>query len=158
MVEATTFEPIPDREQYMPQALKGNTVKVHYTGTLDDGSTFDSSRGREPLEFTLGEGQIIPGFENGILGMECGEIRKLDIEPADAYGDHVDDLVQAVERDKIPEDIDVSVGARLEVQMQNGESTVVTVIDSDDDSVTMDGNHPLAGETLHFEVELVEIA
>lgn len=141
----------------MTQAQNGQTVKVHYTGKLADGRTFDSSREREPIEFTLGEGQIIPGFEAGVLGMEPGETRELTVEPADAYGDRHDELVQAVPRADIPADIDVSVGSRLQVQQPDGQAAVVTVIESDDQTVTLDGNHPLAGTTLHFEVELLEV-
>lgn len=141
----------------MTQAQNGQTVKVHYTGKLADGRTFDSSREREPIEFTLGEGQIIPGFEAGVVGMEPGETRELTVEPAEAYGDRHDALVQAVPRADIPADIDVSVGSRLQVQQPDGQTTVVTVIESNDQTVTLDGNHPLAGTTLHFEVELLEV-
>ncbi len=140
----------------MAKAKDGDTLRVHYTGRLEDGTTFDTSRGGDPLEFTLGGGQIIPGFERGVAGMEPGEVRQITIAPEDAYGEHNPDMVVRVERSQLPDDLDPQVGEQLE--MRQGEHTfVVTVIDSDDDSITLDGNHPLAGKTLNFEIELVEI-
>ncbi len=117
---------------------------------------FDTSRGGDPLEFTLGGGQLIPGFERGVTGMEPGEVRQVTIGPEEAYGEHNPEMVVRVERSQLPPDLDPQVGEQLE--MRQGEQTfVVTVTGADDESITLDGNHPLAGKTLSFEIELVEI-
>ena len=142
----------------METAQQGSTVKVHYTGTLKNGEAFDSSREREPLEFTIGEGKIIPAFEESMIGMEPGQTKTIEIEAKDAYGERIDDLIQVVERAQIPDHLEIAVGRQLQVQLENGQSMVVTIVEADDDNVTLDGNHPLAGEDLHFEVELVEVA
>ncbi len=140
----------------MTQATTGNTIKVHYTGTLDDGTQFDSSAGREPLELTLGEGQVIPGFEKGLEGMAVGEKKTVHIPAEEAYGKHHPELVQEVPRDRIPEEIELEVGVQLQAQGPSG-AFVVVVTDLNDEVATLDGNHPLAGEALNFELELVEI-
>ncbi len=141
----------------MPQAKKGDTVKVHYTGKFNDGTVFDSSRGREPLEFQLGESQVIPGFENAVMGMETGEIKTENVAAEQGYGKHRKELVATVERHLIPEHIEPKVGQRLQVPHTDGGTMVVTVTEVSDDAVTLDGNHPLAGKKLNFEIELVEI-
>ena len=141
----------------MTPAQNGNTVKVHYTGKLDDGTVFDSSIDREPLEFQVGENQVIPGFDRGVIGMKIGESKTLTIPPEDAYGPVRDDMIVEVKKDKIPEDIDTAVGAKLQIQQPNGQPVPVTVTGATDDTVTLDANHPLAGKTLIFDVELVEI-
>ena len=141
----------------MQQADTGNTVKVHYTGKLDDGTTFDSSIGGEPLQFTLGEGQMIPGFEKAVLGMELGATVTVKIPADEAYGPRREELVGVVERDQVPPDLNPEVGQRLQVQHDDGQITVVTVIEISDSSVKLDANHPLAGKDLTFEIELVEI-
>lgn len=138
------------------QAKNGDTVRVHYTGTLDDGSQFDSSAGRDPLEFTLGQGQIIPGFEEAVLGMAQGESTSVTIPPEAAYGPRQDHLVLTVDKDQLPEDIDAKVGDHLEMKGEE-QTMVVRVTEVSDTSVTLDANHPLAGKPLKFDIELVEI-
>lgn len=139
------------------EAKEGDTVQVHYTGRLDDGSVFDSSRESEPLEFELGSGRVIPGFETAVEGMSVGESLEVELDPDEAYGQRRDDLVMPVGRDQLPEELDPEVGDALEVQLGSGERTTATVVDADESSVTLDLNHPLAGRTLNFEVELLEI-
>ncbi|MEX2581735.1 MAG: peptidylprolyl isomerase [Gemmatimonadota bacterium] len=140
----------------MSQAKQGNTVQIHYTGRLSDGTVFDSSEGRDPLEFTIGEGQVIPGFERAVEGMAEGEQQTVTIPPPDAYGEPKPDLVFAVPRAQFPPEIDPEIGQRL--QMQQGEQVAVVVVrDVAEEAVTLDANHPLAGEDLTFEVELVGI-
>ena len=136
----------------MRQATSGDTVRVHYTGTLDDGSEFDSSAGREPIEFTLGSGQVIPGFDNAVTGMATGDTKTVTMQADDAYGQANPDLVQVVDRDRVPPDIDLKVGMLLSAGSQRLQVTAF-----DDDSVTLDANHPLAGKALTFALELVAI-
>lgn len=135
----------------------GDTVLVHYTGTLNDGTEFDSSRDREPLEFTLGEGMLIPGFEKAVLGMtKVGDNVKVTIPAADAYGDRIDELVISVPRDQVPPHIEPEVGLMLQLMTDDGEMEV-GITEVTDEAVTLDANHPLAGQDLTFEIELVEI-
>ncbi|WP_260292969.1 FKBP-type peptidyl-prolyl cis-trans isomerase [Sedimenticola hydrogenitrophicus] len=136
----------------------GQTVKVHYTGILDDGTQFDSSAGREPLEFTLGEGQVIPGFEQALAEMKEGESRTVHIPADQAYGEHQPELVQQVDRAQIPAEIELAVGVQLQAQGPEGQVFRLVVTELAESSVTLDGNHPLAGKALTFELELVEIA
>ncbi len=140
----------------MQQAKKGDTVHVHYKGTLDDGSIFDSSEGNDPISFTLGSGEVIPGFENAIEGMSIGDKKTERMEPGDAYGDRREELVFTVGRDQMPEG-DVEVGDMLQVGFPDGTSSAVTVAAVLDDTVQLDANHPLAGKPLTFELELVSI-
>ncbi len=140
----------------MTQAKNGDTVKVHYTGTLDDGSQFDSSVGREPLEVTLGEGQVIPGFEQGIEGMQVGETKQVHIPVNEAYGQRHEELVQTVSREQLPEDVDIQIGMQFQVDGGNG-PLILTVTEVTDETATLDGNHPMAGNNLNFELELVEV-
>ena len=142
----------------MSQAKAGDKVKVHYTGKLENGDVFDSSQGREPLEFTLGQGMVIPGFDEGISGMEVGQKKSLTIEPAQAYGDRREDLEVMIKKNVIPEDIDPKVGLQLQMQNPDGQMINVVITEVNDDDVKLDANHPLAGKTLIFDVELVEIA
>lgn len=142
----------------MATAKSGDTVRVHYTGRLDDGTVFDSSREREPLEFTVGSGQVITGFERAVEGMEIGEARETRIEADDAYGERRDDLVLDLPKEQVPEDMEIAPGMRLELRQPDGQAVPVTVADVGDESVTLDANHPLAGQPLTFELELVEIA
>jgi len=141
----------------MAQAKQGDTVKVHYTGTLDDGTMFDTSANREPLQFTIGGGQVIPGFDIAVLGMETGQIRTTVIEPDDAYGQHSIELVTEVGRDRFPADMELEVGQQLQVGLADGQQAIVMIVDLSDEAVTLDANHPLAGQQLTFEIELVEI-
>ncbi len=141
----------------MATAKPGDTVQIHYTGTLDDGSQFDSSVGREPLEFTLGSGQVIPGFDSAVMGLSEGEGRTVRIEPEDAYGEVDDRLIQQIARNQLPGHIEVEKGLQLQAGRPGGHPMIVTVVDFDDDTVTLDGNHELAGKALNFSVELVKI-
>ena len=140
----------------MEQARSGDTVRVHYRGTLADGSEFDSSRGREPLEFTLGEGQVIAGFNEAVEGMGTGESRTVTIPADQAYGTRSNELMFVVPREQFPADIQPQPGQQLQMS-QGGQVAVVTVIDVNDQGVILDANHPLAGQDLTFELELVEI-
>ncbi|HEX6133344.1 MAG TPA: peptidylprolyl isomerase [Longimicrobiales bacterium] len=140
----------------MQSARSGDTVRVHYTGILDDGSVFDSSEGRDPLEFTLGSGQVIPGFDDAVSGMMPGEQRRVTIAAPEAYGDHREDLVIAVERSQLPPDLEPAVGQRLQLSQQ-GQAFLVTVTEVSSESITLDANHPLAGRDLTFDLQLVEI-
>lgn len=142
----------------MAQAQEGSTVKIHYTGKYEDGSVFDSSRERDPMEFVIGEGQTIPGFEEAAVGMAPGDIKSVTITPDKGFGDHEDDMVQDVPRDQLPTDLDVELGNVLEVTAPDGESYNVRVVKMDDETITLDANHPLAGETLSFDLEMVEVS
>jgi peptidylprolyl isomerase len=141
----------------MPKARPGDTVRVHYTGHLRDGSVFDSSEGQDPLAFVLGEGEVIPGFDRGVEGMEEGERRTIEIPAAEGYGPYRDELTVAVGRDQFPPDVTPEVGQQLQLGMDDGGVLDVTVTEVGDDAVTLDANHPLAGEDLRFEVALVEV-
>jgi len=141
----------------MAQAKSGDTVKVDYTGKLDDGSIFDASEGREPLQFTLGAGELIPGFEQAVLGMDVGETKTVKIASDEAYGPYRDDMRMDVPRDKFPTDITPELGQQLQLRNTDGSSLVVTVTEISDANVTIDANHPLAGKDLTFEIQLVEI-
>ncbi len=141
----------------MKQAQEGDTVRIHYTGTLDDGTQFDSSSGREPIEFKLGSRSVIPGFEAGVTGMEVGEQKNIHIPADEAYGQRNEALVEEVPLQHFPEDMKLQVGMHLQAQSPNGESFNVVVTALSEESATLDGNHPLAGEALNFELELVEI-
>ncbi len=142
-----------------PAAAKdGDVVQVNYTGTLADGTVFDSSVGRTPLEFTVGAGQVIPGFENAVLGMKVGEKKTVNIPATEAYGPHHDDWVIEVSRDRIKTEGELAVGQVLGTTGPNGEQRQFTVIViSDNGTVTLDANHPLAGKDLTFQIELVKI-
>jgi len=140
----------------MTQVKNGDTVKVHYTGTLDDGSQFDSSVGSEPLEVTLGEGQVIPGFEQGLEGMQAGETKQIHIPADEAYGPRHEEMIQTVDRDQLPEDVDLQIGMQFQVDGGDG-PLILTVTEVTDETATLDGNHPMAGNNLNFELELVEV-
>ncbi len=135
----------------------GQKVKIHYTGTLDDGSQFDSSAGRDPLEFEMGAGMVIPGFEKGVAGMEVGEKKTIHIPAAEAYGERREEMVMQFERSQLPEDLKPEVGMGLQMQGPQGQPVPVTVTAVDDEHITIDANHQLAGQNLNFELELVEV-
>lgn len=141
----------------MVNVKEGDTVKVHYTGTLEDGTVFDSSRGSQPLQFTMGKQQLIPGFEAAVLGMNVGESKTTVIQADQGYGKHFKEMVFEVDRTVFPEEIKPEVGLRLSLTSQDGRSASVTVTQVSQDKVTLDGNHPLAGKTLVFNIEVVEI-
>lgn len=140
----------------MPEVTEGNTVEVHYTGKLDDGTVFDSSVGGEPLEFTIGQGQMIPGFERAVVGMELGETRTVIIAADQAYGIYRPEGVIEVDRSQIPLP-SLEVGMQLQGPGPNGRPSQMTVLELSNDKVKLDANHPLAGKDLTFEIEVVQI-
>ncbi|OKH24530.1 peptidylprolyl isomerase [Hydrococcus rivularis NIES-593] len=142
----------------MAQAQPGDTVKVHYTGKLEDGTIFDSSADRDPLQFSIGEGRVIPGFEQAAIGMSPGDSKTVTIPAEQAYGSHRPELVMVVERQRMPADLSVEVGQQLEIRQSNGQVIPVIVTDVSESKVTLDANHPLAGQDLTFEIELVEVS
>jgi peptidylprolyl isomerase len=149
----------------MAQAKKGDRVRVHYTGRLDDGSVFDSSECHEgdcecpsqPLEFTVGAGEVIPGFDQAVEGLAINETRSVHIPVDQAYGERVEEMVAQVPRTHLPADMTPEIGQQLEVTQEDGNSFQVMVTEVTDESVTIDGNHPLAGQNLNFDIKLVEI-
>lgn len=142
----------------MSQAKSGDTVKIHYTGTLDDGTQFDSSAGRDPLEFTVGSGQVIPGFDQAVEGMAVGDKKDVHIKAEDAYGPRHDQMIQEVPRSALPDDMEPEVGMGLQARRPDGAMLDLTVTAVGEESITVDGNHPLAGKALNFALELVEIS
>ena len=141
----------------MNQAKSGDTVKIHYTGTLDDGTQFDSSAGRDPLEFEVGGGQVIPGFDDAVEGMAVGDSKSVRIEPEQAYGQRHEQLVQQVPKTALPGDLEPEVGMALQSQSPDGQVMILTVTEVAEDNITVDANHPLAGQPLNFDIELVSI-
>ncbi len=141
----------------MTEVKTGDKVKVHYMGTLEDGTQFDSSVGSDPLEFTIGTGQLIPGFENGVLGMTVGEKRTVTLPPAEAYGEKNEELILNIDKRRLPEGVEPKVGLLLQTQQADGNPINMTITEIAAESVKVDANPPLAGKTLTFEMELVEI-
>ncbi|NTV14754.1 MAG: peptidylprolyl isomerase [Desulfobulbaceae bacterium] len=142
----------------MSAAKKGDNVKIHYTGTLADGSIFDSSEGREPLAFRLGSGQVIPGFDEAVTGMSKGDAKTVCIPAAKAYGARNEDLVISVPRNEVPPEINPEVGLKLQMGGTNGELVNVEIVEVTEDYIALDANPPLAGKDLTFKIELVAIA
>ncbi len=142
----------------MAQAATGDTVKVHYTGKLDDGTVFDTSVESEPLQFKIGEGQLIPDFEKAVIGMEPGESKTFQVASDNAYGPHHEEMVMVVDRKDVPENLDPQPDQKLQIRQQDGNAFVVTVTDVSENNITLDGNHPLAGKDLTFDIQLMEIA
>ena len=141
----------------MKQANVGNNVKVHYKGSLDDGTVFDSAHDSDPLEFTIGGEQVIPGFEDAVIGMSIGEIKTSRITYDNAYGPHREEMVVVFNRDQFPANIQPSIGQILRFRRNDDSVIEVTIISVSDSNVTFDGNHPLAGKDLTFEIQLIEI-
>lgn len=141
----------------MSTVEEGNTVKVHYTGKLKDGQVFDTSEEREPIEFEIGAGQMIPGFEKAVVGMEKDESKTVEIESDEAYGDVNDELFLEVPKSELPDNIDPEVGMQLQVQQQEGQQIPVQITEVKDSSITLDANHPLAGKDLVFDIKVVDI-
>ena len=141
----------------MSQAEKGNTVKVHYTGTLSDETIFDSSREREPIEFTVGEGQMIAGFDAAVQGMKVGEAKKVTIPSAEAYGPKSEEAMVKVPKEQLPEGMNPEIGMQLEATGEDGKSQVLVVAEVMETEVILDANHPLAGKDLVFDIEMMEI-
>ena len=135
----------------------GDTVKIHYTGKLEDGTVFDSSDGRDPLELKVGAGHVISGFEKGVVGMEVGGTKTITIPADDAYGERRDDLTVNVKKTEFPENITPEIGQQLQLKQPDGNMVNVMVTDVQEELVTLDANHPLAGKTLVFDVEVVEV-
>lgn len=142
----------------MTEVKSGDTVSIHYTGTLDDGSTFDSSAGRDPLQFTVGSGQVIPGFDTAVTGMTVGEKKTVTIPSDQAYGPAHPEAIQAIPRENIPDEIPLEIGLQLQAQSPQGQPIPVTVTEITETEVTLDANHRLAGKDLTFALELVQIA
>jgi peptidylprolyl isomerase len=142
----------------MQQVKNGDTVKVHYHGRLSDGTTFDSSEGRDPLEFEVGSGMVIKGFDDGVVGMEVGDKRTLEIPADEAYGDKNPDMLVEFPKEQFPEDMKPEVGMRLNMTNGGGQVIPVVITEVKDESVILDANHPLAGEDLVFDIELVDIS
>ena len=141
----------------MSKVTSGNTVSVHYKGTLNDGSQFDSSYDRgEPIQFTIGEGQMIPGFEKNVVGMSIGEAKEFTLAPADAYGDHNPAAIQEVPKQMFPNDFAFQVGEIVQGE-QNGNPLIAKIVSEQDETVTLDFNHPMAGQDLTFNIEVVSL-
>lgn len=141
----------------MSKVKDGDTVKVHYTGKLEDGTVFDSSKEGEPLELTIGAGNVIEGFEKGVIGMERGGSKTVTIPPEDAYGPMNEELLAKVKKENFPGNITPVIGEQLQLKQQDGDIVNVTITEIRGDTVTLDANHPLSGKTLIFDIELVEI-
>lgn len=141
----------------MQQAKAGDTVKVHYRGSLTNGSVFDSSEGKNPLQFELGSGKVIAGFDNGVKGMSVGEKKTVQIPVQDAYGPKNSKLIIEVEKKNLPQDITPAVGMELNMMSNNNEPIPVVITTIKEETIILDANHPLAGEDLIFDIELVEI-
>lgn len=140
----------------MSTPTDGQTVNIHYTGSLEDGTVFDSSAGRDPLEFTLGAGQVIPGFESAVLTLEIGESTKTTIPPEEAYGEYREDMIVTLDRSQFPDDAEPEIG--MEVYLQAGNQPVpASIVEVMPDAIILDANHRLAGKTLIFDIELVSV-
>ncbi len=142
----------------MPQVKTGDTVKVHYTGKFEDGTIFDTSNDRDPLCFTIGEGQVIPGFEQAVVGMSLGESKTTKVLSDEAYGPYRKEMIVALPRNQLPADLEPKAGQPLQmVNQADGRRVIATVIDVSESEVTLDANHPLAGKDLTFDIQLIEI-
>jgi FKBP-type peptidyl-prolyl cis-trans isomerase 2 len=145
------------KENTMAQAKQGDTVQLHYMGKLQDGTVFDSSRERHPLQFTIGKGQVIVGFEQAVIGMKIGDLKTARIPMEQAYGPHRDDMVVTMDRSKLPAGVNPKIGQRLEITQVDDQTSLVTVTEVTESTLTLDANHPLAGKELTFDIELVGI-
>ena len=141
----------------MTTAKIGDTVKVHFTGTLEDGSIFGSTRDEEPFEFTIGEKNMLPGFETAVIGMQQGDTKTITLPPEEAYGPHKNELVHVMERSGFPPEINLEAGKKLRVRTQDGKYAYVTIIEFTENKIVLDENDPLAGKTLTFKIELIDI-
>lgn len=141
----------------MTHAKIGDKVKVHFTGTLEDGTIFGATKNDEPFEFIIGEKNMLPGFEEAVIGMQKGDTKTITLPPGDAYGDYNKKLVYAMERSGFPKEINLEIGKRLRVRTQDGRYAMVTIKDFAEDSIVLDENDPLAGKTIIFKIELIEI-
>jgi peptidylprolyl isomerase len=141
----------------MTKVKPGDTVKVHYTGKLTDGTVFDTSAERDPLKVTLGQKQLILGFEEAVIGMAPGDSKTVDVPPENGYGDYRDEFVMVIERDQFPDHVNPEIDQQLQIVQENGQAFLVRVTDVSTSTVTLDANHPLAGQNLTFDIELLEI-
>lgn len=141
----------------MEQAQRGDTVKVHYTGKLDDGTVFDTSEGRDPLEFKIGTNEIIHGFQKGVIGMTVGDSKTVNVVVDEAYGPRDEKLVAVIEHERFPDDLQPEVGQRLQLVQTDDRKVLATVTEVSDAGVTIDANHVLAGKDLTFDIQLVAI-
>jgi len=141
----------------MAAAKHGDTVKVHYTGKLEDGTIFDSSADREPLQFTIGEELLIPGFEEAIIGMSPGETKTAVVSADQAYGPYREEMVLEVDRTQLPPELEPEIGQQLQMQQPDGQVVLIKIVDVSDSVVKLDANHPLAGKDLTFDIQLLEI-
>ena len=141
----------------MSQVKENTTVKVNYTGKLADGQVFDSSEGKEPLEITLGQGKLIPGFEKGLIDMKLNEKKTINIAKDDAYGDVNNELIQEIKKEQLPQDMAPEVGMGLVTKTPEGQEINLLVVEVKEDTIVVDGNHPLAGKDLIFDLEVLEI-
>lgn len=141
----------------MNKVKNGDRVKIHYTGKLKDGELFDSSRERQPLEFTVGNREIMPGLENSLIGMEAGDTKSIEVPPEEAFGPRQEELVVEVTKSSLPDHINPCLGQRLQMQDPNGNVIDLAIIEIKEETIILDANHPLAGHTLFFDLELVEI-
>ena len=142
----------------MTQAKVGDTVLVHYVSKFQDGTVFDSSTNAQPLEFCIGSGQVIPGFEQAVIGMRPGDEKTQPVTPEQAYGPHLPEMVAVADRQQIPEDLQVEVGQQLQLQHSSGQTIPVRITEIEGSKVTLDANHPLAGQDLTFEIKMVDFA
>ena len=141
----------------MSEVKTGDTVQVHYTGKLETGEQFDSSRERDPLQFTLGNGELIPGFENAVIGMKVGDEKTVRIPSNEAYGPYMEEMKMVIDRAKMPEDLELKIGLNLTLRGSDERKLNVKIVDVAENTVTMDANHPLAGKDLLFDIELMKI-
>ncbi len=141
----------------MAEAKNGDKVRVHYTGRLDDGEVFDSSAQRDPLEFTIGSGEVIPGFDSAVTGMSPGQSKTVVLEPANAYGEYNAEMVHHVSRSQLPEDVELEPGMMVQASQGENETMLLTIKEITEKTITLDANHPLAGKELTFDIQLVEI-
>jgi len=141
----------------MAMVVTGNKVKIHYTGTFDDGEVFDTSREAEPLEFEVGSGQVIPGFDNAVIGMKIGEKKQVRVPEEEAYGPYNQEMVFDADPNQFEEGLNPEVGQQFQTEMEDGTPLLLTVKSVDDGKILLDANHPMAGKTLNFDLEVVEI-
>jgi FKBP-type peptidyl-prolyl cis-trans isomerase 2 len=141
----------------MTAVAEGSKVKVHYTGTFDDGEIFDSSRQADPLAFEVGAGEVIPGFEQAVVGMQVGDNKKIRLEEDEAYGPYNEEMIIDADPSQFDEGLDPQVGQQFQTQTQDGTPLLLTVIDKDEEKIKLDANHPMAGKALNFDLEIVEV-